>query len=122
MSLSTNEKSITAGNAQLISNFLEMMSAERGARQNTLEAYRRDLSDYGDVFAADFCRASSDDIRDYLRIVKQQGLAASTAARRLSAVRQFHKFLYAEGLSEANPATVIEGPGPGPALTQGHVT
>lgn len=110
MSISTNDESIAAGNDRLIDRFLEMMSAERGARPNTLEAYRRDLVDYGDVLQGGFCDASSDDIRGYLQVLKRQGMAASTAARRLSAVRQFHRFLYAEGFAVSNPATVIEGP------------
>lgn len=113
MSISTSDGIIRADNARLIGNFLEMMSAERGARPNTLEAYRRDLSDYGSVLEACkicLCSASSDDIRRYLGILSDQGMAATTAARRLSAVRQFHRFLYAEGLTDANPATIIEGP------------
>ncbi|MDH3741421.1 MAG: site-specific tyrosine recombinase XerD [Hyphomicrobiales bacterium] len=113
MSISTSDESISAGNGRLIGNFLEMMSAERGARPNTLEAYRRDLADYGSVLEASktgFCKATSDDIRGYLQVLNEQGMASTTAARRLSAVRQFHRFLYAEGLTDGNPATVIEGP------------
>lgn len=113
MSTSTSELSYSVGNGRLISNFLEMMSAERGARPNTLEAYRRDLADYCSVLEArkiGFCKATSDDIRGYLRGLNELGMASTTAARRLSAVRQFHRFLYAEGLTDSNPATVIEGP------------
>ena len=110
MSTSTNDSSIKAGNDRLIDSFLEMMSAERGARPNTLEAYRRDLGDYAGSVAIDVSRATADDIRGYLRGLDDMGLAASTTARRLSAVRQFHKFLYSEGYSDGNPATVVEGP------------
>ncbi len=110
MSISTSDDTLSAGNARLINSFLEMMSAERGARPNTLEAYRRDLTDYGAAVKCGLCSATSDDIRGYLRGLNDQGMAATTTARRLSAVRQFHKFLYAEGLADGNPATVIEGP------------
>lgn len=93
--------------------FLEMMSAERGAADNTLESYGRDLLDYASFLSgkkASVGNASSDHIRKYLEFLNGQGLAASTVQRRLSAVRQIHKFLYAEGVSGANPADIIESP------------
>jgi integrase/recombinase XerD len=117
MSISTNERTVSAANGRLIENFLEMMSAERGARPNTLEAYRRDLCDYaGWLRGGELPSATSETIRAYMRGLDDLGMAASTAARRLSAVRQFHKFLYSEGLSTTNPATVVEGPARGRAL------
>ncbi len=96
-----------------IESFLEMLSVERGAARNTLEAYARDLGDYSS-FLKQRGRSAPDtgpaDIRAYLAELSDIGLAASTAARRLSAVKQFHKFLYAEGLSAQNPASEIETP------------
>ena len=99
--------------------FLEMMSAERGASRNTLEAYGRDLCDYGEHLAsqdAGFLDATSDQIRSYLAALDAQGFAATTSARRLSAVRQIHKFLYSEGMSDNNPADIIESPRAGRPL------
>ncbi|MEM1201092.1 MAG: site-specific integrase, partial [Pseudomonadota bacterium] len=96
-----------------IETFLEMLSVERGAARNTLEAYARDLSDYAGFLSAHrrpVPDATADNIRDYLASLSNLGLSASTQARRLSAIKQFHKFLYAEGLSEQNPAAVIETP------------
>jgi len=100
-----------------IEGFLEMMSAERGAARNTLEAYSRDLGEYADFlgkshvsFCDDFSGVSSAQIRNYLEFLNAQGLAVSTIQRRLSAVRQIHKFLYGEGISAANPADIIESP------------
>ena len=96
-----------------IETFLEMLSVERGAARNTLEAYARDLSDYAGFLAKrrqSVPDASADDIRAYLTGLADLGLTASTQARRLSAIKQFHKFLYAESLSEQNPAAVIETP------------
>ncbi len=113
MSGSTTETSVKASDARLISNFLEMMSAERGARRNTLAAYERDLKAYAVRLAAahvNFCSAQADDVRAYLNHLNVQGMASATVARRLSAVRQLHRFLYAEGLAKTNPTTVIEGP------------
>ena len=97
----------------LIDRFLEMMSAERGAAANTLAAYGRDLEAYADFLAehhADPSRAEAEDLRQYLAQVEAEGLKTTTAARRLSAVRQFHKFLYGEGLSKTNPAGAVDSP------------
>jgi integrase/recombinase XerD len=97
----------------LVDSFLEMMSAERGAGRNTLAAYRRDLAQYGQFLArrdAAAASATTSDIRAYLAHVKSAGHAGSTQARRLSAVRQFHKFLYGEAIAEADPAAIVEAP------------
>lgn len=93
--------------------FLEMMAAERGAAVNTLEAYRRDLTDYHAALkraGKSALDVETDDIRAYVRGLKGRGLAAATSGRRLSAIRQFHRFLYAEGLRADDPALILEGP------------
>ncbi len=93
--------------------FLDMIAAERGAAKNTLDAYRRDLVDYLAFLAerADHpARADTGRVRDYLARLDRDGLKPSSAARRLSAVRQFHKFLFAEGHRPTDPTAVIEGP------------
>lgn len=98
---------------RLIERFLEMMSAERGAAQNTLDAYKRDLSDYADFLKARKAgvqTARPEHIRDYLASLAEEGLKAASAARRLSAVRQFHNFLYGDGIVKENPATAIDAP------------
>jgi len=99
--------------AYLIESFTEMLSAERGASANTLAAYDRDLSDYSEFLVdknRSFDTATEDDIRAYLRRLTDRGLAASTQARRLSAIRQFHRFIYAEGLRGDEPSGIIESP------------
>lgn len=96
-----------------IDSFLEMLSAERGAAKNTLDAYTRDLDDYCGYLAGEgkgAREAAADDIRGFLADMKRRGLKASSAARRLSAVRQFHKFLYTEGLRGDDPSAALEGP------------
>ncbi|MEM9107436.1 MAG: site-specific tyrosine recombinase XerD, partial [Pseudomonadota bacterium] len=93
--------------------FLEMMSAERGAAENTLASYRRDLED-----AQAFLRgnrssldaAASDTLRSYLSSIAERGFASSSQARRLSALRQFYRFLYAEGLRGDDPTGVLDSP------------
>jgi integrase/recombinase XerD len=102
-----------------VETFLAMMSAERGAARNTLEAYGRDLSDYAGTLAAagrTVLDADAEAIRDWLAGLDAQGLKASSAARRLSAVRQLHKFLYAEGLREDDPTIALSGPRRGRVL------
>jgi len=93
--------------------FLEMLSAERGAAPNTLAAYARDLSEFAAFFAKRGvpCRtARASDIREFLHDVAARGLTASSQARKLSAVRQFYKFLHAEDLRPDNPAAAIDSP------------
>lgn len=99
--------------AVAIETFLEMMSAERGAAINTLESYRHDLETSADVMAArgiNLPAASSDDIRKCLDSMAEQGFAASSQARRLSALRQFYRFLYTEGLRSDDPTGIIDAP------------
>lgn len=94
---------------RLIDRFLEMMAAERGASRNTLAAYRRDLEAYAEG-VADLKAAGPDDIRRHLETLDALGLARSSAARKLSAIRQFHRFLHGDGLAQDNPATAIDSP------------
>src|SRR4051794_11597513 len=99
--------------------FLDMLAAERGAAKNTLDAYRRDLEDYlaylGEVGAA-ADRVESAAVRGFMASLQERGLKASSAARRLSAVRQFHKFLYVEGYAPADPTAAVSAPKRGRAL------
>jgi integrase/recombinase XerD len=90
--------------------FLEMMSAERGAGANTLAAYGRDLADFAGFAKGSIASASREDIRAYLAHLSKTGLAASSQARRLSALRQFFGFLYGEGTRKDNPTEAVEAP------------
>ncbi|HUE65923.1 MAG TPA: site-specific tyrosine recombinase XerD [Rhizomicrobium sp.] len=94
--------------AHLIEAFLDMMSAERGAGLNTLAAYRRDLADFAGH--AEPAKASRDQVRAFLNGLSTSGQAASTQARKLSALRQFYGFLYAEGFRGDDPTQTIEAP------------
>ena len=94
---------------RLIERFLEMMAAERGASANTLAAYRGDLEAYAEDIA-DLKASGPDGIRAHLERLEAAGMARSSAARKLSAIRQFHRFLHGDGLSADNPATTIESP------------
>jgi len=93
--------------------FLDMMATERGASGNTLDAYRRDLDDYSEHLSGkkrDVAGVSTEDIRAYLAVLSKRYLASSSVARRLSAIRQLHRFLYAEDHRKDDPAAVLEGP------------
>jgi integrase/recombinase XerD len=90
--------------------FLDMLSAERGAAANTLDAYRRDLDDYLDGLAVRPEEVGAEHVRAFLGRLEARGLSAATAARRLSAIRQFHKFLYLEGYAASDPTAIVAGP------------
>lgn len=96
-----------------VGDYLDMLAAERGAGSNTIEAYRRDLSDYLAYLARtglSLERVDTAALRGFVADLDTRGLSASTAARRLSCVRGFHKFLYAEGMAEADPSAPVGGP------------
>jgi integrase/recombinase XerD len=96
-----------------IENFLEMMSAERGAAGNTLESYRRDLEAAADVMqtrGVNLAEAKTEDVRHVLDGMSNEGFAATSQARRLSALRQFFRFLYSEGFRQDDPTGVIDAP------------
>jgi len=96
--------------AELLENFLDMMSAERGASRNTLDAYRRDLADLAATLAkrkSDFRTATRDDIKHYFAGLDA---ARSSQARKLSAFRQFFVFLYSENIRSDDPTSSIEAP------------
>ena len=99
--------------------FLDMLAAERGAAANTLVAYRRDLDDFAAYLAGTGRRiadATSDHLRGYLAELAKRGFKATSLARRLSAIRQLYRFLFAEGHRKDDPAAVLEGPRRGQSL------
>lgn len=106
--------SAPASTDQWISTFLEAQSAELGAATNTQLAYGRDLKDVAAWLGrkgSDFARADRDQIEAYLIFCDAQGLAKSTRARRLSAIKQIYRFAFDEGWRGDNPAIQIKGPG-----------
>jgi integrase/recombinase XerD len=93
--------------------FLEMMSAERGASDNTLAAYRRDLEDAGAALEGGWggiASAPAEAVRRYLDDIAARGFAATSQSRKLSALRQFYKFLYADGLRGDDPTGTLDSP------------
>ena len=96
--------------AARIEAFLEMMSVERGAADNTLASYRRDLEDASAEIKGGLANAAASDIRAYLGDMATRKFAASTQARKLSTLRQFFKFLYAENLRSDDPTGTLDSP------------
>ena len=109
----------TASDKALVELFLDMQAAERGAGKNTLDAYRNDLADLTAHLRAAgrmIAGADTDDLRGFLASLAERGFKASSLARRLSAVRQLYRFLYAEGKRSDDAAAVLEGPKRGRTL------
>jgi integrase/recombinase XerD len=103
----------------LVEPFLEMLLAERGAAANTMMAYQSDLADFEGALAVNGAQletATTEDVRRYMVDLERKGIAPRTAARRLSALRQFFRFLHAEGLRANDPSSAVDSPKQGRSL------
>src|SRR6185437_12585293 len=108
-----------ASDAQLVNLFLDMLAAEQGAGRNTLDAYRRDLTDFSDFLAGrgqGFAGAETQALRDYLADLDARGFKSSSVARRLSAIRHLFRFLLHERIRGDDPAAILSGPKRGRGL------
>jgi integrase/recombinase XerD len=105
--------------AKLIGLFLDMLAAEQGAGRNTLDAYRRDLTDFSEFLARNgfgFAGAHTQSLRDYLADLDARGFKSSSVARRLSAMRHLFRFLLNERIRSDDPAAILSGPKRGRGL------
>jgi integrase/recombinase XerD len=105
--------------AKLIDLFLDMLAAEQGAGENTLQAYRRDLEDFSEFLSRSqqsFGSVQTDKLRDYLSDLDSRGFKSSSVARRLSAMRHLFRFLLNERIRSDNPAAILSGPKRGRGL------
>ncbi|MDE9449030.1 site-specific tyrosine recombinase XerD [Aliiroseovarius sp. Z3] len=105
---------MNADHARWISTFLEAQAAELDASENTLLAYGRDLkgfAEFADEKRIGFADITRADIEAFMVDCDTMGLAQSTRARRLSAIKQLYRFAYEEGWRTDNPAIKIKGPG-----------
>jgi integrase/recombinase XerD len=105
--------------AGLIHLFLDMLAAEQGAGDNTLDAYRRDLLDFSEFLARDrqgFAGVETQTLRDYLADLDARGFKSSSVARRLSAMRHLFRFLLHERIRSDDPAVILSGPKRGRGL------
>nr|WP_321455662.1 site-specific tyrosine recombinase XerD [uncultured Cohaesibacter sp.] len=104
---------MTLANQQAIHLFLDSLSAEKGASNNTLEAYARDLNDLDDFLSshgARFESCSLEDLRSYLAELNDRDLATSSVARKISSMRQIFRFLYRDGFRPDDPSTMLKAP------------
>jgi integrase/recombinase XerD len=105
--------------AKLINLFLDMLAAEQGAGDNTLDAYRRDLTDFSEFLARtgqSFAGVETQALRDYLADLDGRGFKSSSVARRLSAMRHLFRFLLNERIRSDDPAAILSGPKRGRVL------
>jgi len=97
----------------LVESFLDMMSAERGAAQNTLDAYRRDILEFAACCARhkfNLATARREEVRAHLAALSAASIKASSQARKLSALRRFYGFLYGEGVRRDDPCGAVAAP------------
>jgi integrase/recombinase XerD len=112
-------RSSKTSDASLTNLFLDMLAAEQGAGDNTLDAYRRDLEDFSAFLARggqDFAGAETQALRDYLADLDGRGFKSSSVARRLSAMRHLFRFLLNERIRSDDPAAILSGPKRGRGL------
>jgi integrase/recombinase XerD len=105
--------------AKLTGLFIDMLAAEQGAGENTLDAYRRDLTDFSEFLGRSgqtFAGAETEMLRDYLADLDARGFKSSSVARRLSAIRHLFRFLLNERIRSDDPAAILSGPKRGRGL------
>lgn len=95
-----------------IADFLDMMAAEVGASANTLDAYRRDLEQFEAFSKIPLKQVSARDIEEYIGWLGERHYAVKSVARKISALRDFFKFLYSEKEIDSNPLANISSPKP----------
>ncbi|QPF85361.1 site-specific tyrosine recombinase XerD [Bradyrhizobium genosp. L] len=108
-----------SSDARLTALFLDMLAAEQGAGANTLDAYRRDLTDFSDYLShagTNFTGADTEALRGYLADLDTRGFKSSSVARRLSAIRHLYRFLLNERIRSDDPAAILSGPKRGRGL------
>src|SRR4030081_329584 len=112
-------RSSKTSDAKLINLFLDMLAAEQGAGKNTLDAYRRDLTDFSEFLARTgrgLAGAETQALRDYLADLDARGFKSSSVARRLSAMRHLFRFLLNERIRSDDSADILSGPKRGRGL------
>src|SRR6202023_1940108 len=112
-------RSSKTSDAKLINLFLDMLAAEQGAGPNTLDAYRRDLTDFSEFLARggqSFASSETQALRDYLGDLDERGFKSASVARRLSAMRHLFRFLLNERIRSDDPAAILSGPKRGRGL------
>jgi integrase/recombinase XerD len=117
--MTSNISGSKSSDARLTGLFIDMLAAEQGAGANTLDAYRRDLTDFSEFLGRggqSFVAAETQTLRDYLADLDSRGFKSSSVARRLSAMRHLFRFLLNERIRSDDPAAILSGPKRGRGL------
>jgi len=99
---------------EIVESFLNYLSVERGLSHNTIISYRRDLSTYADFISKSkidaLSKITKNDITNFMLNQKDKGISANSIARRLAAIRMFHRFLARERIVKEDPSNLIDSP------------
>jgi integrase/recombinase XerD len=105
---------MTGGMERHVADFLAYLAVERGASPNTISAYRHDLAAYAATLASrgvsDPGSVSREDVAAHVAHLRAAGLAPSTAERKVSAIKSFHRFLVREAITENHPTARLPLP------------
>jgi len=97
-----------------IDEFIDYLSVERGLANNTLLAYRQDLSKYAKYLKSKGVKKTEkvtrNNITEFMFKQKQEGLSVSSICRSLAAIKMFHRFLVRERLATEDPTNLIDTP------------
>ncbi|MFA5063741.1 MAG: site-specific tyrosine recombinase XerD [Candidatus Omnitrophota bacterium] len=99
---------------ELIDTFLNYLAVERGLSNNTIISYREDLNAYLDFIEKSnintLSKISKNNITSFMFCQKEKGISVNSIARRLAAIRMFHRFLTRERILKDDPSTLIDSP------------
>jgi len=99
---------------ELVENFLNYLTVERGLSNNTVVSYREDLNSYLSFMQKckidALTKITKENITDFMLQERQKGIAANSIARRLAAIRMFHRFLTRERILKNDPSALIDSP------------
>ena len=94
---------------QIIGEYLEYLELEKGLSQNTIDAYRRDLSDFSQGIE-DIKSVNRMTISSYVRTLRERKYAPTSVIRKVASLRGFFKWVTSSGIIDKNPAATLEQP------------
>lgn len=97
-------------NVQVLSEYLEYLEIEKGLSENTIEAYRRDLSDFLDFCDMDVTEVQRNNLNSYIRNLSEKEYSATSVMRKIASLRGFFKWLCASEICKTNPTLTLEQP------------
>ncbi len=95
---------------QILSEYLEYLEVEKGLSENTLEAYRRDLTDFLEFCGADIREIQRSHLNGYIRNLREKEYSSTSVMRKIASLRGFFKWLCASEICRTNPTLTLEQP------------